>query len=301
MLSEAFVKKINYSEGLKGVNGSIEYNAYNPIEGSALFYLNDKPFYVNKLPETKTYKLEVYKAPTKKVETRRSKYGSISKSDGYGTTLSGFSDYKVSIGTTSYSFGTIDMAKGSIGGAIPPPSPDSNPYSDSVKPVEVKRSMRGCNTYEQIISSMCFAKVTSFMGSAAFFGYKPTKSKMFESKQLFNIVDIHEGFMCKKDGQNRDIVELLDDESGKKMKFLLSDVEIVYPDLKSLTKGYNIPKSRTIKKGITATIKDDRKTGFKKNDKVKVIETTKVGGKKYAVIQVNDTIKRIPSCKLKVI
>lgn len=69
-------------------------------------------------------------------------------------------------------------------------------------------------------------------------------------------------------------------EDGRKSRFLLSDVEIIYPNLKS----FNPPKDRELKIGATARLTDNRKTGIPKHSLVKVVDIKKVGNKKYAIV-----------------
>lgn len=298
MLSESILTKIKYYDaGLSGPS----YNLDDPTEGRSIIKHGEGRFIVLKSSLEKKYKLDKYEKVKNVAEKPKTIKSSGIKIGGSSYNFTFMPPSSVTSSDTTVTASSLSQTLYNT--YIDPPDDISlgkKTFLDSVKPKEGNGYFKLCTTYEQIIIAMCFAKITGYVDSAALFGYKPTKLKMCESKQLFNIVGIHEGFLCKKDGQNRDIIELLDDETGKRMKFLLSDVEIIFPDIKQLTKGYNLPKSRVIKKGVTAIVKDDRKTGFKKNDKVKVVDTTTVGAKKYAVIETANGIKRIPSCKLKV-
>ena len=129
------------------------------------------------------------------------------------------------------------------------------------------------NNEESKFKRLASVKVKSFEESAYLFGFKPTKVEMMELSKdtmdntkpeypkkiegrLFNISNVLPNFECKKDGVKRDIVEI--EYKDRNLKFLIEDLEFVYPDIEGLVQGYNEPKDRKIKVGKTIKIKDSR-------------------------------------------
>lgn len=142
-------------------------------------------------------------------------------------------------------------------------------------------------------------RIASCEESASLFGYRNIKTQMLESKQLFEISTITPDFKCKKDEEIRNIIEVKN--NGKAYKFLLSEVELILPDLDKLIKGYVAPKDREIKQGNDAKLINAKRTTIPKGSKVKVLEFKKIGGKEYSTVQFNDKNYIVNKKQLRVI
>lgn len=163
-----------------------------------------------------------------------------------------------------------------------------------------ERSLVKIRTNEETIKAIATVTIKDYNQSSDLFGYKPSKKEMMESGGKFDISGVFEGFVCKKDGLPRDVVEVI--YKGRRMKFLVDDLTFNFPNFPTMFKGYSIPKNRVVRKGVKASLKDNRRTGLKRDSVCMVINTTKVGSKKYATVEFdNKLIKIIPSNKLKVI
>jgi len=89
---------------------------------------------------------------------------------------------------------------------------------------------------------------------------------------------------------------IIDEENDKKTRFLLSDLQIVYPNIK----GFNPPKDRTLRVGVNAKISDNRKLQIPRNEQVKVVSIKKIGEKSYAVVNYNNKKVMVNSKSLKI-
>jgi len=179
---------------------------------------------------------------------------------------------------------------------------------------------------KNVISCFIKVKIINYEKSSELFGYKPTKKAMFESKIsdnnknnnfLYDIEEICENFVSKKDGKTYNVVVLkLKNENNeiiKKLKFVEEDLEFIYPDLYKFFKSITVPKDRNIKNGSICKIIDDRKIPISRNSVVKVInissfntKTKLLNGKltktkSYAHVLFDNKEYTINSNKLKVI
>lgn len=131
----------------------------------------------------------------------------------------------------------------------------------------------GLNTdYLYCIQNLAQAKIKDYTKSGELFGYKLKKKLMFDSNQLFKITNIQKDYIAKKDNNQYDIIEL--NNENVNLKFLLSDIELVFPKLD----GYNIPKDRTItfskkEKYVNKEVRiiNNKKLSIDKNTKGKVL------------------------------
>ena len=145
---------------------------------------------------------------------------------------------------------------------------DINSISNKLKSTRRRTAHSSVIGIDQI-KKLTFVKINSIEQSVKLFGYGDLKKDMLESNSHFKIANILINFKCKKDDKIRDIVEIC--YKNKTYKFLGEEVEFVYPDISILTKGYHLPKDRTIIVGIDVKIKNDKGTSLKKGDKVHVI------------------------------
>lgn len=162
-----------------------------------------------------------------------------------------------------------------------------------------------------ILKTICFAKVKGYERSGKLFGYLANKKAMYNSSldlldennkikekgKLFNIVDIQGNYTCKKDKEKRDII-ILKGNNQKSLKFLLEDIELVYPNINKYLKGYKEPKSQVKKVGAEVRILD--KTGLKLVGKIKV-RLENIGKTSYYQVQIGNNIKVFKGKQLKLI
>lgn len=150
------------------------------------------------------------------------------------------------------------------------------------------------DSFTYIINNFLKFKIKDYQLSSNIFGYKKTKKEMFESNKQYEIENFYEDFTCKKDNVVRNIVEIFNGE--KVLKFVLDDIEIIYPDIDKLLKGFQPKKDRTIRRLSTVAFK--RKDIDRNIYKVKKIE--KVGAKQFCHIECNEVklIKNIKELKL---
>lgn len=119
-----------------------------------------------------------------------------------------------------------------------------------------------------------------------------------------NIVNIIPQFICK-DSIKRDVIVLRNNETGKDLKFVASELEFLFPDIHNieiinLLKGYNAPLDRTINTGKNVKIlKNKNKIPY--GTKSVIGKITKVGNNIYCSVNVNNRAYMINKNKLKVI
>lgn len=156
------------------------------------------------------------------------------------------------------------------------------------------------------IERLCFVKIKDTIESAKIFGYGTLKKNMLVSGECFSINNILPSFKCVKDGEVRDIVEVIN--QGKNFKFVLSDLEFIYPDYKALLKGYTPPKDRKIKNNTDVLLKDNKHIALPRNTKVRVLAINKINSgnsrtapREYCKVVHNNKEYFILKNKLKVI
>ncbi len=183
-------------------------------------------------------------------------------------------------------------------------------YSDITTNSFIQSNEYGFKSYPSVendrFTNGVFIKIKDYKLSSTIFGYKLSKKAMMESGNLYLMDTIHEDYLCKKDGVNRDVFEISNGE--KKLKFVIDDLEFIYPDIDKLMKGYNAPKDRIIKKGSNVSLV--RNGGLRLPVKAKgvvleVVNSSENNTKRYYDVsfKVNDNVEihRIKYGKLKVI
>lgn len=120
------------------------------------------------------------------------------------------------------------------------------------------------------LANLCKARIIKIDDSVELFGNKAKKAEMLEeatiNKKLYPIAGLMLGYDPKKTGEGINIVEL--DSGTIKLKFKLSDIEVILPNLN----GINLPKDRTIRKGAICKIIRDKQLPITKNQQVEVLE-----------------------------
>lgn len=149
------------------------------------------------------------------------------------------------------------------------------------------------------VKSLCFVRVKSCSNSIKIFGYGNVKKNMLENGENYKIAQILPSFKSKKDGKERDVIEVT--VNNRNVKFLIEDLEFIFPDINLLLKGYTAPKNREIKIGSHVKLIDNRKIGLPKNVKLKIEDTEKIGSKTYCIVNYNNKTYPILKNKLKVI
>lgn len=133
-----------------------------------------------------------------------------------------------------------------------------------------------------VIERQCKFKIVNYINSAKMFKFTELKKSLVG--QTLSGCDLElDGEVKSSEGKYNTIKIILTD--GRKSRFLLSDIEIIYPDIKS----FNAPKDRTMKAGIMVKVADNRKVNIPKNTEVKLLEIKKVGAKQYAIVDYNST------------
>lgn len=153
---------------------------------------------------------------------------------------------------------------------------------------------------EEIFQHMSLVKIKDYKLSSSFYGHSIMKRTMFESNNLFNMTKIYPLRTCK-DGTIRDVVELKS-LNGKNLKFVLDDVEIIYPNVEKITKGYNFPIDRTIRKECKVKVYKKNAARLSYGTVAKVSNLVNAGNIKYAEIITRDNKKHlVERNKIKVI
>lgn len=163
------------------------------------------------------------------------------------------------------------------------------------------------------IKQLAFVKIKSYKESSRLFGYGKIKKEMFEKSQdiikdngfgvqktikgeLFIIDSILQEFTCKKDKSIRDIFQIK--YNGKNLKFAATDLELIYPEIDQIIKGFNNKKDRTIRKNSNVLIKTKNKN---KITGVVVERLEQIGYMKFSKVKIGDKIRIFNNKKLKVI
>lgn len=193
-------------------------------------------------------------------------------------------------------------------------------------------SVSGNGAITRIIEKYYFVKIKNYKLSSELFSYSSIKKSMFISnsfdetyeqvkrdnqslteqqvldlahkakRKKYVINKIHFNHFCKKDNIIRDVVEILDKESGRNVKFAFEDVEFIKPDFDSLSKCVNPPKKKEkIDIGTLVTIKNVKQS-LAKTDCVytvkELLKTDDEGLTRLAVIYDED-LKKLITVKFK--
>jgi hypothetical protein len=152
----------------------------------------------------------------------------------------------------------------------------------------------------ETIKQIAFVRVKSYELSTKVFGIGKAKKAMYESKELFKIHEILETFTCKKDKVARDVVEVCAPD-GRNIKFVMSDLEFMYPNVEQLLKGFSPPKDREIRRGSNVFVirKNKQKLPYKTLGVVQ--DFRKLGALTYAVIKTDKGVFNIDKHKLRVV
>lgn len=166
--------------------------------------------------------------------------------------------------------------------------------------------------YQHFID-LCQARVISYDKSVRLFKHKDVKKQMSEIiikpyadgtgqseiVQYFRIVDILPEYKSKGEDGNNDVIVLKHED--KHYKFVLEDLEITYPDIDNIMKGYNLPKDRKVGKGSIVKV-FDKKSKLELGEIGKVTSRVSISPNKvfYNVLSKGETYI-INQSKLKVI
>lgn len=120
------------------------------------------------------------------------------------------------------------------------------------------------------LADLCSARIIKIDDSVELFGNKGKKVEMLEeaktNKKLYPITNLILGYDPKKTGEGINVIEL--NTGTIKLKFKLSDIEVVLPNLNGIT----LPKDRIIRKGTICKIIRDKQLPISKNQEVEVLE-----------------------------
>lgn len=131
---------------------------------------------------------------------------------------------------------------------------------------------------ENSLLSFCKAKIKSVEKSGEL-GYRTAKNKLLG--QQMRIEELIKGYKRK----NGDVINCITvNSNGRNLKFLLEDIEIIYPDVK----GISFPKDREIKKGTMVKCMNSKHTKFQKGELMEVVAVDKTN----KIITVNSNGKR---------
>lgn len=153
------------------------------------------------------------------------------------------------------------------------------------------------------IKELCFVKIKSYEESGKIFGYSNVKRKMMNEGLNYTIFNILPDFVCKKDEVKRDIVEVT--VNDKNIKFLIDDLEFIFPDTELLTKGYTAPKDRTIKTGTKIQVTNNKgNRGLVIGSRGTVVNVTKLKSKRnqmYLEVNINNNVQQLIKKNIKII
>lgn len=154
------------------------------------------------------------------------------------------------------------------------------------------------------LKDCCFAKIKGYGLSSEVFKYTLKKKEMFNSNKLFSISKCYDNYLCKYDDISRNIVEVMDPITKKKLKFVSSDIEFVFPDFERIIKNHVFPKDRTFKTTSIVRLKDNRSINIPKHQQMAVNDLffdNNTGRPNYVSVLYNKKKYIIKTNKLKVI
>lgn len=155
------------------------------------------------------------------------------------------------------------------------------------------------NNSIEMLLKLCTVKVTSCKESIDLFGYKNIKTLMVKANTTFTITNITPNFICKKDKQARNIIEVYN--NGKSYKFLLSEIELVIPNIDKLISGYKAAKSKVLEKGSSIKVVNNKHTKLPLKAVCIIKEFKKLGGKEYIAVDYKDKVYVINKKQVKII
>ena len=154
------------------------------------------------------------------------------------------------------------------------------------------------------LKDCCFVKIKGYGLSSEVFKYTLKKKEMFNSTRLFSISKCYDNYLCKYDDVLRNIVEVIDPITKKKLKFVSSDIEFVFPDFERIIKNHVFPKDRTFKTTSIVRLKDNRLINIPKHQQMAVNDLffdNNTGRPNYVSVFYNKKKYIIKTNKLKVI
>lgn len=145
------------------------------------------------------------------------------------------------------------------------------------------------------IEEQCKFKVKGYIDSSKLFKFTELKKSLVGL--IFKGEELSLNAIIKQDENGKYNTIKLVLEDGRKTRFLLSDLEIIYPNIS----GFNPPKDRVIHNGAIVKVADNRRLCIPKDVKVKVLDIKTVGNKKYAIVDYNNSkiytkIKQLRVC-----
>lgn len=157
-------------------------------------------------------------------------------------------------------------------------------------------------TTKAVLSGLVFIKIKSCEESIRLLGFKSAKTRMMESNNLYKIDLFYPDHTCKIDNQVRDMISIKDDYSGKSFKFLVEELEFIYPDIDKILKEYTPPKNRYfLVAGSDVKVVDNRKTNLNKKEKGIIKKIINIGNIKYCVVNINNKDYTINSKQLRIV
>jgi hypothetical protein len=168
---------------------------------------------------------------------------------------------------------------------------------------------KGYYTNENVVDynklkDCCFVRIKGYELSSDVFKYTSKKKEMFNSNKLFSISKCYDNYLCKYDTALRNVVEVIDPITNKKLKFVSSDVEFVFPDFERIIKNHIFPKDRTFKTTSIVRLKDNRSINIPKHHQMAVNDLffdNNTGRPNYVSVLYNKQKYIIKTNKLKVI
>ncbi len=132
----------------------------------------------------------------------------------------------------------------------------------------IGRETKGYKINEEALVKNVQIKIISAGQSGDIFGYKKAKKEYIG--KVFTVEEVIRKFKCKRDGVERDCLIIPHPTIGN-LKFLASDVEIQYPEVKNVA----FPKNRTINVNSTVVCKNNKNLRIRRGEQVKVLEVKK--------------------------
>lgn len=133
-----------------------------------------------------------------------------------------------------------------------------------------------------VLIDQCEFRVINYIDSAKMFKF--TEAKKALVGKIVKVSNIGIGDVVKKVDIPQNTIHVVNEE-GRNLRFLLSDIEIIYPNISS----FNPPKDRIVKKGSIVKVVNDKRISIPKNERVKVLDIKVLGNhkwsKKYAIIE----------------
>ncbi len=149
-------------------------------------------------------------------------------------------------------------------------------YDINIKDISDDLAIRSLDA--ETLFKYCKFKVIDYTKSSKLFGLKELKKGLVGKYVEITNILLKETVKKSKDKENTLFVLT---EEGKKVKFCLEDIKIIYPNIT----GYNPPLDRTIKINDEVKVVNDKKLEeFKKNDITKVHDVKTINNKKYVLI-----------------